>query len=159
MKRSKPFLSISVIAILVVSVLGLGPLAGNSNAQAPEPLQVQEPQGTPLGQRFVYQGFLWSGVGAAIMGGLILAQRSLLWWPIHPVGFIICSVYWTDVLWLTIFLAWAIKLAVTKIGGNKMLRAARIFFLGMILGQFTVASVWAIYDTFTGTINHRIFWV
>jgi len=105
------------------------------------------------------QGFLWSAVGAAIMGGLILAQRSLLWWPIHPVGFIVCSVYWTDVLWLTILLGWAIKAIVTRVGGNKMLRGARIFFLGMILGQFTVASVWAIYDTFTGTLNHRIFWV
>jgi len=104
-------------------------------------------------------GYLWTGVGAAIMGGLIIAQRSLLWWPIHPVGFIVCSVYWTDVLWLTILFAWAIKLLVTRIGGNKMLRSARRFFLGMILGQFTVAGVWAIYDTLTGTLNHGIFWI
>jgi hypothetical protein len=106
-----------------------------------------------------YAGYFWSGVGAAIMAGLILAQRSLLWWPMHPVGFIVCSIYWTDVLWLTIFLAWAIKLLVTRLGGNRLLRRARLFFLGMILGQFTVAGVWAIYDTLTNTLDHSIFWI
>ena len=106
-----------------------------------------------------YAGYFWSGVGAAIMAGLILAQRSLLWWPMHPVGFIVCSIYWTDVLWVTIFLAWAIKLAVTKLGGNRLLRRGRLFFLGMILGQFTVAGVWAIYDTLANTLDHQIFWI
>jgi hypothetical protein len=106
-----------------------------------------------------YAGFFWSGVGAAIMGGLILAQRSLLWWPVHPVGFIICSVYWMDVLWVTVFAAWAIKLLVTNVGGSRVLRKARLFFLGMILGQFTVAGVWCIYDVFTSTLDHSIFWI
>jgi hypothetical protein len=104
-------------------------------------------------------GLFWTAVGAAIMGALILAQRALLWWPVHPVGFIVCSVYWMDVLWFTVFLAWAIKVLVTRIGGNRMLRTARRFFFGMILGQFTVAGVWAIYDTFTGTLDHSIFWI
>jgi len=103
--------------------------------------------------------YLWTGIGAAIMGALIIAQRSLLWWPIHPVGFIVCSVYWTDVLWMTIMFAWAIKGLITKVGGTKTLRSARRFFLGMILGQFTVAGVWAIFDTITNTIDHNIFWI
>jgi hypothetical protein len=98
-------------------------------------------------------------VGAAIMGALVVAHRSLYWWPIHPVGFIICSIYWSDVLWLTIFLGWLIKVIVVKMGGNRLLRKARWFFLGMILGQFSVAGVWAIFDLLTGTTDHAIFWV
>jgi hypothetical protein len=90
---------------------------------------------------------------------LVIAQRTLVWWPIHPVGFIICSVYWTDALWLSIFLAWLAKLAVVNIGGAAMYRKARLFFLGMVLGQFSVASVWALVDTATNSFGNRIFWI
>jgi len=101
--------------------------------------------------------FSWMAVGAAIMGALVVAHRSLYWWPIHPVGFIICSVFWSDVMWLTVFLGWVIKVIVAKIGGNRLLRKARWFFLGMILGQFSVAGVWAMFDLVTGTTYHSIF--
>ena len=112
-----------------------------------------------------YTGYMWTGVGATIMILLTLAHRTLFWWPIHPVGFIICSVYWTDLLWATIFLAWAIKLLVTRFGGNRPLRTARLFFLGMILGQFSVAGFWALYDTWHdqfgpgGAAVGSIFWI
>ena len=106
-----------------------------------------------------YEGMVWSGVGAAIMAGLVLAQRTLFWWPIHPIGFLICSVFWTDTLWLTIFLAWIIKVAVVKLGGNRAFRFARQFFLGMILGQFTVAGFWASVDIITGKTGNGIFWI
>jgi len=89
----------------------------------------------------------------------VVAQRSIFWWPLHPVGFIICSVDWTDQLWATILLAWIIKLVVTKVGGTRVLRKARLLFLGMVLGQFSVAGMWAIFDTITGTTNHSIFWI
>ena len=111
------------------------------------------------GQSTNVPGLIWTGVGAAIMVGLVVAQRSLFWWPVHPVGFIICSVGWTDTLWASILLAWAIKVVVVKVGGQALFRKARRFFLGMILGQFTVAGVWAIIDTFTGKIGNSIFWI
>lgn len=105
------------------------------------------------------QGLVWTGVGAAIMLMLVLAQRALFWWPIHPVGYIICSVGWTDILWVSIFLAWLIKSVVVKLGGQALYRKARLFFLGMILGQFTVAGLWAVVDTFTGSVGNSIFWI
>ena len=106
-----------------------------------------------------YVGHIWTLVGAGIMAALIAATRSLFWWPIHPVGFLICSVNWTDHLWATIFAAWLLKLIITRVGGNRLYRKARLFFLGMILGQFSVAGSWAIFDTFTGTLSHSIFWI
>jgi hypothetical protein len=104
-------------------------------------------------------GFIWTGVGAAIMLLLVVAHRTLFWWPLHPVGFVICSVTWTDILWLSIFLAWLIKLVVVRIGGPALYRRARLFFLGMILGQFSVAGLWAVVDTFTGSVGNSIFWI
>lgn len=105
------------------------------------------------------EGIVWTGVGAFIMLLLIVAQRTLFWWPIHPVGFIICSVTWTDILWVSIFLAWLTKLIVVRVGGQRLYRKARQFFLGMILGQFAVAGVWAMVDTFTGSVGNSIFWI
>jgi len=90
---------------------------------------------------------------------LVIAQRTVFWWPIHPVGFVICSVTWTDVLWLSVFLAWLIKLVVVRVGGPALYRRARFLFLGMILGQFTVAGAWAVVDTFTGSVGNSIFWI
>jgi hypothetical protein len=104
-------------------------------------------------------GVFWTGVGAAIMLILIALHRGLFWWPIHPVGFIICSVGWTDRLWLTIMLAWLAKMAVVRFGGGNAFRRARLFFLGMILGQFSVAGTWAIVDTLTGSVGNSIFWI
>jgi hypothetical protein len=111
------------------------------------------------GSRANVEGYVWTGVGALIMLGLVVAQRTLFWWPVHPVGFIICSVTWTDQLVVSIFLAWLAKLLVVKVGGGSLYRRARRFFLGMILGQFTVAGVWAIIDTFTGAVGNSIFWI
>jgi len=105
------------------------------------------------------QGLLWTGVGGAIMVALVLAQRMLFWWPIHPVGFIICSVSWTDRLWLPIFLAWFVKVLVVRLGGNRMFRMARGFFLGMILGQFTMAGFWAVVDTIMNKLNNSVHWI
>jgi hypothetical protein len=105
------------------------------------------------------RGILWTGVGAAIMGLLVCVHRALFWWPIHPVGFIMCSVAWTDRLWFTIFLAWLVKLVVVQFGKAEAYRRARLLFLGMILGQFTVAGVWAIVDTFTQSVGNSLFWV
>jgi len=102
------------------------------------------------------QGHFWAAVAAAIMGALMLAQRALFWWPIHPVGFIVCSVEWTDHYWFSIFLAWLIKSLLVRLGGNRALRLGRRFFLGMILGQYTAAGVWAVIDTITGKFFNQV---
>jgi len=52
-----------------------------------------------------------------------------------------------------------LKLLVVRVGGNKMYRRARRFFLGMVIGQFTVAGLWAIIDTITHTTSNSIFWI
>ncbi|MBS3762682.1 MAG: hypothetical protein KGZ25_05175 [Planctomycetes bacterium] len=104
-------------------------------------------------------GHVWTVGGGIMMIALTIAHRMFFWWPLHPVGFIISSVTWTDHLWFTVFLAWIIKALITKIGGNRVLRIARNFFLGIILGQFSAAGIWAVFDMFTGTVGHSVFWI
>ena len=104
-----------------------------------------------------WEGWFSTGIGASIMGGLMLARHYLIWWPLHPIGFPIAGLWLMSHSWFSIFLAWVCKAIALKYWGPRGFRAARPFFLGAILGQFTSAGVWLIVDAFTGMTDNRIF--
>lgn len=106
-----------------------------------------------------WTGWGWTGFGAAVMAALIILQRRFYWWPLHPVGWALCSVAWTDYLTFSIFLGWLLKSAVLRFGGSKHYQRFRRLFLGMILGQFAVAGFWACIDTLAGKVGNSIFWI
>jgi hypothetical protein len=64
-----------------------------------------------------------------------------------------------DQLWFSIFLAWLFKLLAMKYGGPSFFRRTRPFFLGLILGQFTIAGLWLLIDLFTGMTDNVVFWI
>ena len=104
-------------------------------------------------------GMVWTGAGALIMGALVLAQRSLFWWPIHPVGFLICSSYLVTAWWFSIFMAWLVKVFVVEIGGYGLYRGARRFFIGAVLGYFLAGGMWAFVDMITGSVGNQVFYL
>ena len=81
-----------------------------------------------------WPGWGWTGLGAAVMGLLMVARHYLLWWPLHPVGFVVSGTWIMDNVWFSIFLAWMIKAVVLKYAGPGGYRTTRWFFLGIILG-------------------------
>ena len=93
------------------------------------------------------------------MAALMLARHHLLWWPLHPIGYPVGAVWLMDHLWMSVFLAWLIKLVVMKYGGPTLFRRTRPLFLGLILGQFVIAGVWLVVDYFTGMTDNRVFWI
>ncbi len=104
-------------------------------------------------------GLFMAVLGGAVMIGLMVARQTFWWWPLHPVGWAIGSVWIMDQLWFTCFLAWAIKSLLVKYGGLKLYRSARPLAIGLILGQFTANFVWAVVDHFTGASGNSIFWI
>ena len=104
-------------------------------------------------------GWVHTFIGGGIMALLVLARHTLLWWPLHPIGYPIGAVWLMDQLWFSIFLAWLIKLLAMKYGGPGLFRRARPFFLGLILGQFSIAGIWLIIDFFTGMTDNVVFWI
>jgi uncharacterized protein DUF6785/uncharacterized protein DUF6784 len=104
-----------------------------------------------------WQGWAWTGVGATIMTGLMLGRRFFVWWPLHPVGFPISAVNWTDYLWASIMIAWLVKTLVLRYGGPRLFRQVRPFFLGLILGQLSVSGLWFVIDLITGKTGNPIF--
>ena len=104
-------------------------------------------------------GWVNTFVGAGIMALLMLARQVLVWWPLHPLGYPISAVWLMEQVWFSIFLAWLLKLLVMKYGGPKLFRRSRPFFLGLILGQFSIAGIWLIIDFFSGMTDNVVFWI
>lgn len=97
------------------------------------------------------RGWLHTGLGAAIMSGLMLAQHRLVWWPFHPLGFPVSCVF--GGMWFNVFVAWIFKSAILKYGGVRLFNNLKPFFLGLILGEAVVGGVWVVIDYFMGMQN------
>lgn len=95
-------------------------------------------------------GWIFTGVGALIMGVLAYVRARFLWWPLHPLGFAISTFDIMNYVWFSVFVAWIIKSVVLKYGGPGLYRSTRPFFLGLIMGQIFVSGMWLIIDFFTG---------
>ena len=104
-------------------------------------------------------GWLFRGIGAGVMALLVFMHHRFVWWPLHPLGFPVASLWLTDQLWFSVFLAWAVKVLVLRYGGAELYHRTRFFFLGLILGQYTVCGVWILIDLFTGKVGNRLFWI
>ncbi len=98
-------------------------------------------------------------IGGGLIAGLMFMRGMFLWWPFHPIGFVIGSTTWIQRLWFSIFIAWLLKYLILKYGGPKIYKNARPFFLGLILGQYTVAGLWLIVDLITAHTGNWIFWI
>jgi len=62
-----------------------------------------------------------------------------------------------DYFWFAFFVSWLIKLILIRSGGLKMHRRASPFFLGLILGDYVLGSIWAILGPTFGFRNYKIF--
>ena len=103
-----------------------------------------------VGPRFVY-----TGIGAAVMSGLIFLRHHFLWWPTHYLGFAISATNMTSACWFGIMIGWLCKLVVLKYGGPKPYKRLRPLFLGFILGQIMGSGFWTIFDfALGGTGNY-----
>lgn len=54
---------------------------------------------------------------------------------------------------------WLLKTLILKYGGIKIFDRLRPFFLGLILGQYSVATFWFVIDLITGHTGNSVFWI
>lgn len=95
------------------------------------------------------RGVAFIGGGFVFTSFLMLMQMRFLWWPFHPLGYIVSNI-WGIHLWSSFFLSWLIKAIILKYGGVGSYRKAIPFFLGIILGEFIVGSIWNCISIVTG---------
>ena len=101
---------------------------------------------------------LFTGFGFLMTTVLMLFRMRFVWWPFHPAGFAISTSWGMHVTWGCLFMSWLIKLIILKYGGPVRYRKVAPFFLGLILGEFTVGSVWTIIGIVAGMPTYG-FWV
>jgi hypothetical protein len=97
-------------------------------------------------------------VGAAVMAALIALRRSVWWWPLSPLGYLVGSSYTVmHQLWFCVLLGWLANALVRRYGGLRAFLQCRPFFLGLILGEFLTAAVWIVIDALLGIRGHNVF--
>ena len=76
---------------------------------------------------------------------LFLMRTRFVWWPFHPVGYVI-GINGTSVdnYWFAMIIASTVKFIALKHGGARTYRKLLPFFLGLVLGDITLACLWSI---------------
>lgn len=97
-----------------------------------------------------FRSITWMGVGVLMGSWFLIMRRFYIWWPFHPAGYVIGGTWSLNLLWFSVFLSWLAKWIILKFGGLKMHRQASAFFIGLVLGQFTMASVWGLLGSILG---------
>jgi hypothetical protein len=115
---------------------------GGAGWESFNPLQnwLQYPQGVnarALG--FVGGGFLFVLFLQAM-------RTRFLWWPLYPSGYVLSGGAWGGMVyfWFPVMVSWLMKSIILKYGGLKSHRKAIFFFLGLVLGDYTLRSIWSI---------------
>ena len=88
---------------------------------------------------------LWGTLGGAVVTLLLTLLRTrFVWWPLHPIGYIVAQTFTMDWLWCPTFIGWACKSLVLRYGGMSAYRQALPFFLGLVVGDMVVSSLWTL---------------
>jgi hypothetical protein len=82
------------------------------------------------------------GVGFAVTLVLNALRLRMGWFPFHPVGYAVSGSWALALLWLPLLIAWIIKLLLLRYGGLPAYRNALPLFLGIILGECILGSLW-----------------
>lgn len=86
-------------------------------------------------------------LGIVVTLALVRLRTLFPWFPLHPLAYAIAPTYAMLVLWFPCLIAWIIKTPIMRYGGVVLYRRVRPFMIGMILGEFTMAMIWAVLTT------------
>jgi len=88
-------------------------------------------------------------VGFVVFVGCFALRRQLVWFPLHPMGLIVCRGWAMENLWLMVLLGWAVKGLVVRYGGMSAYQGLKPLFLGLVLGDLTMGGVFGLAGAFT----------
>ena len=96
-----------------------------------------------------YKAIQATGIGFVVTFLLYSLRHRFLWWPFHPIGYVMTAATWGGLAdyWFSVFLGWLTKIIIVKYFGLKAHRRAVPFFLGLVLGDYVVSSLWSLVGT------------
>jgi hypothetical protein len=88
-------------------------------------------------------GAPWILIGALVTIALGAMRQQFLWWPFHPIGYVLAHTGTGLSFWMHYFIAWLLKTIVMRYGGMKFYRQSIPFVIGLILGDILAQTVWS----------------
>jgi hypothetical protein len=88
-------------------------------------------------------------IGGAMVALLAWLRINFVWWPIHPLGFVMATSWASLNLWFSLFLGWLFKLLTIRYTGLRGYVRFRPLFMGVILGDVMGAVFWNTIGYFT----------
>ena len=109
----------------------------------------------PLGSNHTAMGF----VGIGFVGSMLLGYARLRFvaFPLHPLAYAMGPTWGVAQLWMPLLIGSTAKFVILKFGGLRSYRATIPFFLGLILGEITIGSLWTIVGIVLGIPTYD-FW-
>ena len=98
-------------------------------------------------------------IGGGVTAFLFIMSRNFLWWPFHPIGYVMAGSYSICHLWWPTFLGWAAKTFVLRLGGLKIYQKLAPFFIGLVLGECVTIGGWVVVDLILGTRGNFLAWL
>ena len=77
-----------------------------------------------------------AGSGVLGYGVLALLYYRVAWWPLHPVGLAVASTWMVKRIVFSVFLAWACKALILRLGGVALYQRLKPLFIGLVVGFF-----------------------
>jgi hypothetical protein len=97
-------------------------------------------------------------IGGAVVSFFIMFMRMrFLWWPFHPAGYALATSYAMDYFWSVCLVTWVLKSIILRYGGLRLHRQVAPLFLGLILGDYVIGSLWTIIGMVFGIQTYKIF--
>lgn len=87
---------------------------------------------------------IFSFAGAVVMLILVFCYQRFHWWPLHPLGYLTAYSSAMQILWFSFFLGWLFNTLSVRYGGVSFFKKIRLFFIGLIIGDFLMGGIWAI---------------
>ena len=100
--------------------------------------------------------WFWLSFGAFATLGMMLMRARYMWFPLHPLGYLLSLSYPLNKLWFSIFLGWLFKVLVSRFGGSDTYRKTTPLFLGLALGDVAAMLFWLLIDGWQGRTGHQL---
>jgi len=77
------------------------------------------------------------GFGMVLTWLLLFLKLRFTWWPLHPIAYPTSDCNAMHFYTVVMLIVWITKLLLIRYGGLRAYRRALLFFLGLIVGQFS----------------------
>ena len=166
--KARPLLALIMTCVLITLVMGIWMnvrMGYEKGGLSLDPWFAQGGAQTPAntsndlikGARDVsHWNLIWLAVGGLLTFGMMFARTRFLWFPLHPLGFLMSVTYPMNRLWFSVFLGWLAKVTIQRFGGSDTYRRLVAAFLGLALGDVAMMIFWLLIDAWQIRMGHNL---